>query len=172
MNLLIIGNAICFAGSVIMTLMGLIKNRRRFLAAQSCMNVFFIAGNLCLGGISGAIANAVTMTRNLVCLKWNLNKVLKIFFITVQILLSICFGQTGIIALFPIIGACVFTWFMDTDNMVLLKAIIIGSQLLWLVYDISIRNYATVPFDIATCITNAVALSILIKEANKTSEET
>lgn len=163
MNIVLLGNALSFVGSVIMILMGFIKKKNRFLLAQSGMNAFFIAGNLCLGGISGAIANAVTMTRNIVCLKWNLNRALKIFFIALQIGLILLTGTDSLIMWLPIIGNCVFTWYMDTEDMVLLKGIVIGSQLLWGIYDFYIMNYATVPFDVGTCITNAVAIVSIIR---------
>lgn len=163
MNIIVLGNALSFIASVIMILMGFIKKKKRFLLAQCGMNAFFIAGNLCLGGISGAIANAVTMTRNLVCLKWNLSRTLKVFFIALQIGLVLLTGTSSLIMWLPILGNCVFTWYMDTEDMVLLKAIVIGSQILWGIYDFSIMNYATVPFDIGTCITNAVGVISILR---------
>ncbi|MDO4982002.1 MAG: YgjV family protein [Eubacteriales bacterium] len=164
MNTLLIGNALCFIASIIMTLMGLIKKKRRFILAQSGMNAVFIVGNLTLGGISGAIVNLVTLLRNFVCLKFEMTKLWKIIFIALQIGLTAYFGCDSIIMWFPVIGACVFTWFMDTENMLLLKIIVIVSQLLWAVYDFSIRNYATVPFDIASAVTNTISIFGIIKD--------
>lgn len=164
MNTLLTGNALCFIASIIMTLMGLIKKKRRFLIAQSGMNAVFIAGNLTLGGISGAIVNLVTMIRNIVCLKFNLTKPLKLLFIAVQIGLTVYFGCDSLIMWLPVIGACLFTWFMDTEDMILLKIIVIVSQLMWAVYDFSIQNYATVPFDIAATVTNAVSVFVILKD--------
>jgi hypothetical protein len=163
MQFLIIGNILCFAGSIIMTLMGFIKHRERFLSAQCVMNAFFIAGNIFLGGITGAIANFVTLIRNVVCLKWNMNKWMKALFIIFQIVLAAFAGSTSIIMWLPIIGACVFTWVMDTDNIVLLKWVIIITQIMWGIYDVVIKNYATVPFDIATTVTNFISLIVILK---------
>lgn len=163
MSNLYIGNAICFAGSVIMAAMGMIKDKKRFLIAQSIMNVFFIAGNLFLGGYSGAIANGCTMLRNIVCLRWTLNTPLKLVFIFIQLAMTAATKSQSVLLWLPVIGAGIFTWYMDTDNMKLLKIIIIITQMMWLVYDIYILNYATVPFDIAACITNSVSLYRLSK---------
>ena len=164
MNTLLIGNALCFIASIIMTLMGFIKNKRRFLIAQSGMNAVFIAGNLTLGGISGAIVNLVTLIRNFVCLKFDLTKPLKLLFIALQIGLTVYFGCDSIIMWLPVIGACLFTWFMDAENMILLKLIVIASQLMWAVYDFSIVNYATVPFDLAAAVTNTVSVFAILRD--------
>ena len=164
MNKLIIGNILCFAASVIMTLMGFIKDRRRFLSAQCLMNAVFIAGNLTLGGVSGAIANAVTFIRNIVCLRFDISKALKLFFIALQLAASAYFGCSGLIMWLPIIGNCLFTWFIDSENMLLLKGTIIAAQLMWCVYDLSILNYATVPFDIAAAVTNFVSVIGILRQ--------
>ena len=164
MNLLLIGNALCLIGSVIMTLMGFIKKKNRFLLAQSGMNVFFITGNLCLGGISGAVANTVTLVRNLVCLRRPMTTGLKLLFIGLQIALTAAFGSTGFIPWLPVLANCLFTWFMDSEDMVLLKIIVILTQLMWAVYDFSIANYATLPFDVATAVTNIAGILAILKE--------
>ena len=168
MNIILLGNALSFIASVIMILMGFIKKKDRFLLAQCGMNAFFIAGNLFLGGISGAIANAVTMTRNIVCLKWNLNRTLKLFFIALQIGLVLLSGTDSLVMWLPIIGNCVFTWYMDSEDMALFKGIVIGSQFLWGIYDFYIMNYATVPFDVCSCITNAFAMAAIMKSRKRT----
>lgn len=169
MNILI-GNGLCLAGSVIMTLMGLIKDKKKFLMTYSGMNIFFIAGNLFLGGVSGAIANFVTMLRNLYCVKKNITPAVKVIFIAAQILLTAFFGVEGLLMWLPVLGICFFTWFIDTDNMILLKLIIIFGQLVWLVYDLSMLNYTTAVFDVTSCITNSIALAGLAKQKRQAAQ--
>ena len=154
MKLLVIGNALCFAGAIIMTLIGLIKGKRRFLLAQSGMNLIYIAGNLCLGGVSGAIVNLLTMARNFFCLKRNMNRGWKLAFILLNLGMTAAVGCWDFIMWLPVIGNCVFTWFIDTEDMVLLKFIVIGTQLMWFAYDLYILNFASAPFDIAAAVTN------------------
>lgn len=170
MKYILIGNALCLAASVIMTLLGFIKKKRNFLMAQCVMNGFFIAGNSFLGGISGVLANCMTIIRNVVCMKWNLNLWLKLGFVIAQIGLAWAFGCTGVIAWLPIIGNCVFTWYMDTENMVLLKWIIIGTQLLWAIYDFSILNYTTFVFDVAAVVTNFIGICSIVRERKAKSD--
>lgn len=163
MTPLLIGNILCFIGAVIMTLMGLIKDRKRFLAAQGFMNAIYVAGDLFLGGIAGAIANLISLIRNTVCLKLKMTKALKSVFIALQIVLTALTDRSGLLAWLPVMGNCAFTWFMDSENRVLLRTVIIGSQALWAIYDFAIQNYASFPFDIATLITNGISLISMIK---------
>lgn len=172
MNSLIIGNILCFTGSVIMTLIGLIKKKKRFLATQCVMNLFFAGGNLFLGGISGAIANLITMTRNIVCLKWKMDTPMKILFIVLQIVITLLLDRGGWLMWLPVVGVCVFTWFMDTENMALIKGTVIFSQILWGIYDLAIKNYATVPFDAAAAVTNTIALVAILKAGRAEKTET
>lgn len=167
MKNILIGNGLCLIGSIIMTLMGLIREKKKFLLAYSGMNVFFIAGNLFLGGISGAIANIVTMARNLYCVKKNITTQLKVIFIVIQIILTAAFGAEGVLMWLPVLANCVFTWFVDTENMVLMKSIVIAGQFLWLFYDLSMINYTSAVFDVTSCITNAIAVLGIVREMKK-----
>lgn len=171
MNPLLIGNALCFAASILMTVMGFIKKKRPFLAAQCGMNALFIAGNLSLGGIAGALTNAVTLLRNLFGLRMKMSTAVRLGFIALQLALALLFGVEGWISWLPILGTCLFTWFMVTEDMVLLKSVVIFTQLLWALYDYSIRNYATVPFDIFTGITNAVSIVSLLRDRRRSAAQ-
>ena len=171
MNALYLGNAVCFLASVLMTLIGFIKVKKRFLLAQSGMNALFIAGNLLLGGIAGALTNAMTMLRNFYLLRRGMGRGAKLFFIALHLLLGAVFRVEGLIAWFPILGACLLTWCMDSEDMVLFKGIFVLFQLLCAVYDASIRNYATVPFDLAAAVTNGVALVSILRERKRAAAE-
>ncbi len=171
MNTVLIGNIICFSASIIMTLMGLLKDKKKFLTAQCGMNALFAVGNYVLGGISGSIVNIVTMIRNIFCLNRKMGIWSRMFFIAAQIGLTVAAGCEDIIMWLPVIANCVFTWYMFSENMVLLKAIVIISQLLWAVFDFSISNYATVPFDLASAVTNIISLISLLKDRSAANEE-
>ena len=153
-----------------MTLMGFIKNRKKFLTVQCGMNVVFAIGNYILGGVSGSIANTVTMIRNVFCLKYKMGRWSKLFFIALQVALTAVTGSGSFVMWLPVIGVCIFTWFMDSENMALLKVIVIASQLMWAVFDYSISNFATVPFDLASVATNSVSLIGIIRDGRETQK--
>ena len=87
MNPLLIGNAISMIGCLIMVLIGFLKKKNHILIAQCVQCLFMGVGNLVLGGVSGFIANVVSILRNLVFAKLNVTTPLKLFFIILQVVL-------------------------------------------------------------------------------------
>lgn len=168
MSLLLLGNAVSMVGCIIMVAIGFLKKKSHILAAQSVQCLFMGFGNLILGGVSGFVANIVSVIRNLVFAKWQPNLALKIGFILLQFLLSVSSLSSGWIAWLPILAAAVFTWFLDTKSEELLKIVIIGTMVLWLIYDIYYRNYVASFFDVLTILSNTMGF-FMIRKANKTT---
>jgi hypothetical protein len=74
------------------------------------------------------------------------------------------FGGTFICWL-PILAGAIFTWYLDTKSEVVLKLVIIGTLVLWLIYDLYYYNYVSSAFDTATIISNSIGLWMLQKKA-------
>ena len=165
MNLLLMGNAISMVGCLIMVLIGFLKKKNHILVAQCAQCMFMGVGNLVLGGISGFICNIVTILRNLVFIKFRNTTFLKIFFILLQLLLSISSLSTGWISWLPILAAALFTWFMDTKSEKMLKIIILTTMVMWLTYDLYFRNYVAASFDVMTMISNCIGLYTVCKKS-------
>lgn len=164
MNLLLIGNAVSFIGCIIMVGIGLLKKKSHILMAQSVQCLFMGAGNLLLGGVSGFICNVVTIIRNLVFVKFRNTAFLKVFFILLQLLLSLGSLGDGFISWFPLIAAALFTWCMDTRSAAKLKVCILCTQVLWLAYDLHYRNYVASAFDVMTLLSNTAGLLLLRRQ--------
>ena len=164
MNLLLMGNAISMVGCLIMVLIGFLKKKNHILVAQCAQCMFMGVGNLVLGGISGFICNIVTILRNLVFIKFRNTTFLKIFFILLQLLLSISSLSTGWISWLPILAAALFTWFMDTKSEKMLKIIILTTMVMWLTYDLYFRNYVAASFDVMTMISNCIGLYMITRK--------
>lgn len=163
MNLLLIGNAVSMIGCLIMVAIGFLKRKQHILIAQSVQCLFMGAGNLILGGVSGFICNVVTIARNLVFAKWDVTLPLKIFFIALQVVLSLGSLNAGLIAWLPILSAAVFTWFLDTKSETKLKLVILSTQVMWLIYDIHYLNYVATTFDVLTMCSNLIGLYMIRK---------
>ena len=166
-TIVIIANILTFCGSILLTLSGLIKDKKRFLMVQCVMCALFTTGNLLLGGYTGALVNTVNMARNLLGAKNKYTKPVKTGFVVLQIVLTVIIGTDSLIMWLPVIGNVIFTWIMDTENMVLLKSVSGGAQLLWAVYDFSIMNYSGFPFDLAAAVTCAIAVFRILNEKKK-----
>ncbi len=150
-----------------MVLVGLIKDKRRILSVQCIQFTLQGAANLILGGVSGFIANIVSIARNLVFSRCKSTLWLKIGFIVLQLFLALSSLGEGAIALLPIISTILFTWFIDTESGVTLKIVIISTQILWLIYDAVHLNYVAVAFDSFTMVSNTVGIFLILKSKDK-----
>lgn len=160
---ILIGNILCLIAAIIMTLMGMIKDRVKFIQAQSAMNIVYISAYAFLRGTSGIIVNVVTLIRNIICLKWKMNTPIKLVFIIGQIILGLYFGTNGLIAWFPVVACSIFTWYMDCDDAVKLRCVIIATQMMFMLYDFNVKAYTGFVFDILATITNSISLVRIIK---------
>ena len=161
---ILLGNGVFFLGAVILVLLGLIKTKRNILIAQILQEAFMGAGMLILGGIAGFIVDVVAIVRNLVCIRWNYTLKWKLIFIAAQAGLYAVFGTEGLCGWLPVVAMCLFTWFLDSENVILLKVLIAVMQLMWLVYDISIVNYVGMVVDVVSAVTNVVGIFLVKKK--------
>jgi hypothetical protein len=154
MNLILIGNAISFAGAMLMVAVGFLKTRKSILLTQCSMFTLMGIANLILGGMTGAISSLVSILRNLLCLKGPLTVPMKLFVIAIQVVLSARLNTLGWIGWLPIISACFYTWMIDVKDETRLKVVLIVAQSMWFVYDLTIQNYVGFTFDILTILSN------------------
>lgn len=158
---LIIGNILGFTGSILMVGIGFMHKREYILIGQNVQFIIMGIGNLVLGGISGFIANIVSVIRNVFFLKYDMTKGWKIFFVALQVVVSLAFlyfGSFRWAELLPIISAVTYTSFLDTEKPSTLKIVLTVCQVMWLVYDICLMNYAAAVFDVLTIGANIVGL--------------
>ena len=147
-----------------MVLIGLLRKKSHILIAQSVQCCFMGFGNLILGGVSGFICNIVTIIRNLVFVKFPVTTRLKVFFIALQLLLSLNSLRVGLIGWLPLISAGIFTWFLDTASTAKLKIVILFTQVMWLIYDLYYRNYVAAAFDVMTFVSNLIGFFMVRKQ--------
>ena len=150
MRLSIVGNLLSLAGCLLMVGIGLMKKKKQILAAQCLQFTLMGLGNLALGAVSGCISNLVGILRNAAFCKWQVTVPWKLGFIAVQALLSLGTLSQGAMEWLPVIAAATYTWFLDTKSEVTLKAVMLGAQVMWLVYDLHYGNYTAAVFDVLT----------------------
>lgn len=119
--------------------------------------------NFLLGGISGTISNLVSVIRNLVFFKARVTVPLKLLFIALQVLLSLSALRVSPLEWLPVIAAGAFTWFLDVKNEITLKAVIIATFFLWVVYDLCHQNYVAMTFDILSIFSNAAGIFMILR---------
>lgn len=169
MNTILIANAIALIASLLMVYTGYIKKKEKILFFQTIQIGLSVISNLILGGITGAIINALGLIRNILCYKEKLNKIAQIILIVLSILLGVYFNNLALIGLLPIISNVVYIVFMNIKDVIKFKYLIIFTMTMWLVYDIYIMSYTSAVFDLGTMIANIIAV-IQIKR-NKGEEK-
>ena len=169
MNTILIANAIALLASLLMVYTGYIKKKEKILFFQTIQIGLSVISNLILGGITGAIINALGLIRNILCYKEKLNKIAQIILIILSILLGVYFNNLALIGLLPIISNVVYIVFMNIKDVIKFKYLIIFTMTMWLVYDIYIMSYTSAVFDLGTMIANIIAV-IQIKR-NKGEEK-
>ena len=168
MENIIIGNAVMLVGASLMSIIGLLKNKKTIIAAQTGQIALMTAGSLLLGSIPGAVVNALSIIRNLLCYNGKLNKTMKGILILLTITISVLFNNIGVVGFLPIIATVSFIVFMDTENVANLKWLIIITAAMWMIHDIYIQAYAVVPFDLLTIVTNLATIISIKKKATVT----
>lgn len=161
MNPLILGNILSLIGCIIMVATGFIKTKKRVLIVQ-CIQVAFLGlANLILGAYAGFISGMVAIARNLVFYRVKSTNTLKLLFIFIQIALTVRPDNFQIVEILPILAAITFTWYIDTDNEITFKKVIILINVFWLIYDFSYFNYMAMSFDFFTILSNLMGIKMI-----------
>lgn len=163
MTNIIIGNALALVASILMVIAGLQKKKRTILFFQITQIGLSVISNIVLGGYTGAIINALSCVRDILCYKEKLGTKEKIIIIVLAIGLTLTFNNLSWIGILPLIATIVYIIFMNTKDVVKFKYLIIFSMIMWLMYDLYIKSYTSGIFDFLSIIANIVAIIQLRK---------
>lgn len=167
MNNVLLGNIVALIGSALMVAGGFVKRRERILPLQCLQFSFQCAANFILGAVTGGISNIVNIIRNVVFYRYKSSVPLKIAFIVLLAALSFFTADGGFLGWIPVIASAVFTWCIDSKNETVLKCSIIVGQVLWVIYDLSYKNYVSVTFDALTIASNLVGIVMILRGGKK-----
>lgn len=163
---IIIGNIIALIASIIMVYSGFLKQKKTILYAQTIQIGLSVLSNIVLGGITGAIINALSCVRNILCYKNKLDLKSKIILIFLATTLSLMFNNLGVIGLLPVINTITYILLMNTKDIIKFKWLIIFTMLMWLIYDLFIKSYTSAIFDFMNIVANIISI-IQIRLQNK-----
>ena len=166
MNTVLLGNIVAFIGSIGSVLLGLSKDKKKTIFFQIIVYCVFCVANFILGGTSGLITNAISIVRNIVCLKHEFTWQLKVVFMGLQGILIAIFNTEGLSALYPFIAVLIFVAYIDA-GIVKFKSSISVAQIFWIMYDLSILNISSCVFDVLTLITNTYTLIQIVRHQNR-----
>lgn len=92
--MLLIGNLVSLVGSLLMVSIGFLKDKKKILLVQCLQFGVLAAANLLLGAYAGAVSNSVSILRNLAFFKVTATTPLKVFFIVLQLGLTLAGGAS------------------------------------------------------------------------------
>ena len=136
----------------------MLKRKKKILYIQTVQIGMSVISNIILGGITGAIINALSMIRNILCYKNKLGLKEKIIITILAIILTFKFNNLGYIGLLPLISTVSYIWLMNIKDVRKFKLLIIFTMLMWLIYDVVIKSYTSAIFDFMNIIANMLTL--------------
>ncbi|MBQ6801873.1 MAG: YgjV family protein, partial [Oscillospiraceae bacterium] len=132
---IIVANIISIISCTMMVLIGLIKNKNKILAAQCVQFTLMGVSHYLLGGMGGVIATVVSIIRNLVFFKCKPSVPLKLLFVVLSVVLSLGTVTFNPITWLPILATSLFTWVIDSEDIIKFKKVMIITVCMWFVYD-------------------------------------
>lgn len=163
---IVVANAFSLAGCILMALSGLLKHKKSIVVSNSIQCALLGTSNAMLGGWTGTASDGVAVLRNIYSLFGHFNWVAKLVFCLLHVSLILPFNTLGLIGLMPGLASCIFTLLLGYDDVKMLKVGIISAQACWLSFDVSIKNYVGVLFDIFTIVTNVIGIAHIITRRN------
>ena len=163
MILIIVANLIALVASLVMVYTGYLKDKKQILFYQIFQFILFIISYLILGGYTGVIICSLGIVRNLLCYYKKLKIPYIVLLSALCIILTIKFNTFGLIGILPLFGVVLYTCFMNTENIIKFKLLIINAMILSGIYDIVVMSYTSAFFDILTAIMNIFAIFQLCK---------
>ena len=134
------------------------KTKEKILYFQTVQIGMSVISNIILGGITGAIINALSMIRNILCYKDKLELKEKIVITILSVVLTFKFNNLGYIGLLPLISTVSYIWLMNVKNVKKFKLLIAFTMFVWFIYDVVIKSYTSAIFDFMNIVANIVTL--------------
>ena len=137
------------------------KTARGVLLVQSVGQAFYFACALFLKAPSGAVQNAVSIVRNFVAMgKKKSSKWVEWALIAAAVVLGVVFNNRGLAGWLPIVGNLEYSLavFRYRDNQRMLKAALVVSLLIFIVFNIIIGNVVGTVADFIVAVTTTVDL--------------
>ncbi len=167
MNLILIGRIFSVLACILMVCIGYIKTKRHVLLAQNAQFILFSISYACLGGIAAVVSNMVSLLRNLICLKWNLNTPLKIFFIVFQGVFTFITTENTWVDWLPFIAATLITISLSSKKDLIIKLACIGSILCFGTYDFNLKNWIVFAFDCFSLVTSLIGVYRIVTDKHE-----
>lgn len=155
-------------GCILMITSGVPKKKSTILRIQNLQLSLMTIGNGLLGSMSGAITNIFGLARNYIQLSGRMTRKLQIALVLANVVCVIPLNNLGWVGYLPLLATCLFTIVVNCKNIITYKCVFIVTCILWLVHDIVIKAYTTIPFDLFGIIANIVSIFQTMRSSRTT----
>lgn len=151
-------------GGLLMMLVGLLKRKDHMLIGQCAQFSLQGISHFLVGSVSGGISTTVGIVRILVFSWVKVTALLKLGFILLQLVLTWWSGADTLLEWLPMLAMVAYTWYLDTENVVLFKLVNLLGSSLWLAHDVAYGLYTLVVFDILTICSLIIGIIRVMKD--------
>ena len=136
------------------------KTARGVLLVQSLGQAFYFACAIFLKGYSGAVQNAMSIVRNFAAMGKKTSQWLEWALVVGGVVLGVVFNNRGLAGWLPIVGNLEYSLavFRFRDNERMLKAALVVSLMIFVVFNLIIGNYVGAVADSVVVVTTLVDL--------------
>ena len=158
MDRMLAGNILGLLGSTMMSLAGIVKDKKRLLLVMCVQYVFLGSANFCLGAYAAVVTCFFGIAMTFLTMNQRFGTVMKILFSAANTVFILAVNKAGLVGLLPLVSMLMFIWALDAKNTVILKTAVAAGMVIWAVHDFYFGNYTTFCFDIVTFVTNMIGI--------------
>ena len=155
---ILIANAIDFVAALLQVGSGFVKKKAKILIIQTVQLLMQGVSILLLGGVTGAVSNILSCYRNYLCYKDKLSNFWKFVLIAASVVMTALLKTQGFLGIMPAAICAVYIIFMDVKDPVKFKLLVTLTFIPWVFYHFALKAYVAAIFDVATVLTNGIAL--------------
>ena len=138
------------------------KNKRKILVSMVTANILNFIHYLLLGGFSGCITKVLAIFRDCFIIKKEkndkLSKNLYLFIFVILYIGASFFTYNGILSMFPLLGALVYTIVIWNGNEIQIRKIAFFCYFIWLIYNIFVFSIIGIISNIISIVSAFVAI--------------
>ncbi len=169
---IVLGNIVSFIACSISAASGYVKSKNKTLIMQTIQQALSMTACIILHSPSGAVLNALSVPRNLLACKDKLNFPAKLILSVLSggfglfFAISVCIesGHFVLAGFLPIIPTILYTIWLDTQDAVKFKLLVIQMITFWTIHDMLIKSYTSSFFNLFQILFSVLAIIRIRKE--------
>lgn len=138
---------------------GVQKTHKKIMMFQIVDCIAIIISNILLGGYAAIVTCGVSLVRNILSYKNKISTKITVGLIIVTVIITFMFNDmTKFINWIPLVASVPYTFGVHLGKCKSTKGFILYNTAMWCVYNILIKSYAQIMFNVLACVVTLVSL--------------